>query len=84
VKDLEREALSPFPPFRLAENHSPFFCRLGFSKDLEREALSPLPPFPACRKSLPIFQISSLRKLVKTRFLRYTFIIEKLRNIQEA
>jgi len=41
VKELEREALSPLPPFRLAENHSASFNRFDFVKDLEREALSP-------------------------------------------
>jgi len=52
-------------------------------KDLEREALSPLPLF-GLPKIVLHFPNSSLWKLVKTRFLRYTFIIEKLRNIQEA
>ena len=45
MKDLEREALSLFPLFRLAENRSPFFCRFDFAKDLGREALSAHPAF---------------------------------------
>jgi len=58
VKDLEREALSPFPPFRLAENRSPFFCRFDFAKDLEREALSPL-PLSGLPKIVPYLSIIS-------------------------
>ena len=40
MKDLEREALSAHPAFRLAKNRSTSFNHLDFMKDLEREALS--------------------------------------------
>jgi Zn-finger domain-containing protein len=54
-KDLEREALSLFPLFRLAENCSASFNRLDFVKDLEREALSAHPTFRLAENYSPSF-----------------------------
>jgi hypothetical protein len=58
MKDLEREALSLHPAFRLAENRYPSFHRLDFVKDLEREALSP-PILSGLPKIIPHLSIIS-------------------------
>jgi hypothetical protein len=83
LKDLEREALSLLSLFGLPKIVPHLSIGLSLLKELEREALSPLPLF-GLPKIVPHFPNSSLWKLVKTRFLRYTFIIEKIRITQEA
>ena len=59
MKDLEREALSLHPAFRLAENRYPSFHRLDFVKDLEREALSP-PILSGLPKIIPHLSTDSI------------------------